>query len=305
LNAFGGGTVSNAAIVPAGDGGGVSVYVTDQSHVAIDINGYLDNAASGPATSFYTLPPCRIADTRDPNGTFGGPRLAAGSSRDFPVAARTQCIPAQINAAAYSLNLTVVPAEPLDYVVAFAANIPQPPSVITLGSPSRAILADATIVQGSPSSGTVRVYASNATDVVIDVNGYFGPRAAPGSLVFHSMPPCRIVNTRDPTIRPLGGPIMAADSTRTFPVGTSPCNVPRGAHAYSVNVTVVPDGVLSFVTLWPTGQTRPLVSTLNDFNGIVLANAAIVPVGQSDSINVYVTDRTHVILDINGYFSVQ
>jgi hypothetical protein len=72
-----------------------------------------------------------------------------------------------------------------------------------------------------------------------------------------------------------------------------------------VTVAPAPAGLLSFLTMWPTGQSRPLVSTLNDFGGIVLANAAIVPAGQGGSLDVYVTDRTHVIIDINGYFSVQ
>jgi hypothetical protein len=68
-------------------------------------------------------------------------------------------------------------------------------------------------------------------------------------------------------------------------------------------VTVVPSGALSFLTLWPTGQSQPFVSTLNDILGIILANAAIVPTGQNDSVDVYVFQASHVILDINGYFS--
>jgi len=301
LNAFAGGTVSNSAIVPAGDGGGVNVYVTDPADIALDINGYFDSIASGAATAFYTLPPCRIADTGQPmDGTFRG--LGAGSSRDFPIA-NSACVPAQAKAVAYSLNVTVRPAGPLDYVEVWPSGSPQPPGVITLGSPSGAYAADAAIVQGS-TSGSVTVYASNATDIVLDTNGYFGAPGGAGALLFHSVPPCRVANTRDPTIRPLGGPGMGADETRTFPVGGS-CGIPLGVQAYSLNVTVVPPAALSFVTLWPTGLDRPGVSTLNDLLGITLANAAIVPVGTNDSINVYVNQATHVILDINGYFSAQ
>src|SRR5438105_558739 len=101
-----------------------------------------------------------------------------------------------------------------------------------------------------------------------------------GALLFHPVPPCRVADTRDPTPRPLGGPVMAGDSQRTFPVSTSSCGIPPGVQAYSLNVTVVPTTVLSFVTLGPSGQARPFVSTLNDFAGIILANAAIVPAGK-------------------------
>jgi len=40
LNSFDGRVVANAAIVPAGANGAISIYVTDQAHVILDINGY-------------------------------------------------------------------------------------------------------------------------------------------------------------------------------------------------------------------------------------------------------------------------
>ena len=60
---------------------------------------------------------------------------------------------------------------------------------------------------------------------------------------------------------------MAADSHRTFPVGASSCGIPLGVQACSLHVTVVPPAALSFLTPWPTGQSQPGVSTLNDING--------------------------------------
>jgi hypothetical protein len=73
--------------------------------------------------------------------------------------------------------------------------------------------------------------------------------------------------------------------------------------AYSLNVTVVPDGPLFYLTAWPTGSAQPLVSTLNSFDGSVVANAAVVPAGTNGAISVFATNPTHVILDINGYFA--
>jgi hypothetical protein len=71
----------------------------------------------------------------------------------------------------------------------------------------------------------------------------------------------------------------------------------------------VPPQQLIYLTTWPTGQGMPGVSTLNDFSsgtvvpGRVVANAAIVPAGTNGSVNVYVSDLTDVIIDINGYFA--
>ncbi len=43
------------------------------------------------------------------------------------------------------------------------------------------------------------------------------------------------------------------------------------------NATVVPQGGLGFLTLWPQGIAQPLVSTLNAIDGAVTSNMAIVP----------------------------
>jgi hypothetical protein len=45
------------------------------------------------------------------------------------------------------------------------------------------------------------------------------------------------------------------------------------------------------------------VSTLNSYDGRVVANAAIVPAGTNGAISIYVTDPTDVLFDINGYFA--
>ena len=96
---------------------------------------------------------------------------------------------------------------------------------------------------------------------------------------------------------------MEAQSERSFALPAGGCGVPATAAAYSLNVTVVPDGPLPFLTAWPTGAGQPGVSTLNSFDGSVVANAAIVPAGTNGAVSIYVTNRTQVILDINGYFA--
>jgi hypothetical protein len=76
------------------------------------------------------------------------------------------------------------------------------------------------------------------------------------------------------------------------------------AQAYSLNATVVPTGVLGHLTLWPTGISQPLVSTLNAWDGAISSNAAIVPAGTGGGVSTYVnaTSSTHLIMDVNGYF---
>jgi hypothetical protein len=96
---------------------------------------------------------------------------------------------------------------------------------------------------------------------------------------------------------------MAAGITRSFAIPASTCNVPSTAAAYSLNITVVPDAALGYLSAWQAGVAQPNVSTLNSWDGSVVANAAIVPAGTNAAISIFVTDPTHVILDINGYFA--
>jgi len=75
--------------------------------------------------------------------------------------------------------------------------------------------------------------------------------------------------------------------------------------AYSLNVTVAPPGPLVFISLWPTGSPQPNVSTLNyGSGGPGIANAAIVPAGTSGAIQMYASNATDVIVDVDGYFAL-
>ena len=128
------------------------------------------------------------------------------------------------------------------------------------------------------------------------------PPGGTGALNFYPVTPCRVADTRN-AAGPFGGPEMAAGSTRSFAIPASSCFVPSTAAAYSVNITVVPDAALGYLTAWPAGAAQPYVSTLNSWDGSVVANAAIIPAGTGAAIGIFVSNSTHVILDINGYFA--
>jgi len=310
LNSLNGAVLANAAIVPAGaasTGGAVSIYVSDATHVIIDINGYFAPRGNPGALAFYPAGapsgPCRVADTRSPNGPFGGPSLGAGGTRSFAVPASNCAIPA--TAQAYSLNMTVVPPGPLTYLTVWPTGQTQP-FVSTLNALQGQIVANAAIVPAGAgtAAGAISVFASDPTNVIVDINGYFAPPGA-GGLYFYPVTPCRIADTRNPT-GTFGGPPLGDQTTRNFPIPTSACGLPSTAQAWSLNMTVVPSGPLTYLTTWPAGQPQPNVSTLNSLQGQILANAAIVPAGGGPSgpgaISVYVSDPTNLIIDVNGYF---
>jgi len=255
-------------------------------------------AASNTAASFVPVTPCRIADTRGADGPFGGPSIQGGTSRPFPIPQSACNIPA--TAQAYSLNVTVVPHGGLGYLTIWPTGETQP-LASTLNSFDGRIKANAAIVPAG-TDGSVSVFVTNDADVVLDINGYFVPTASSTTaLAFYPLTPCRVADTRNGD-GALGGPSLGGGASKTIPVATT-CSVPADAQAYSLNFTVVPHKPLSYLTTWPTGQARPLVSTLNAPTGAITANAAIVPAGANQSIDVFVTNQTDLVIDINGYFA--
>jgi hypothetical protein len=249
-------------------------------------------------SSFIPVAPCRIADTRNPAGPFGGPFLHGGGTRSFVIPSSSCGLPA--SALAYSLNVTVVPHGILGFLTMFPCGEPLP-LASTLNSIDGRVKATGAIMPAGL-NGAVCVFATNDTELVLDINGYFGPPSDPAGLAFYPLAPCRLVDTRL-AAGPLGGPSLTGNGPgRTFPIHASPCNVPP-AQAYSLNFTSVPKGPLGFLTTWPTGQPQPFVSTLNALTGAITANAAIVPAGTNGDINVFVTNDSDLVIDINGYFA--
>jgi hypothetical protein len=274
------------------------VFVTDSTQVIIDINGYFVPESAGQGLSFYPKTPCRVADTREAASVFGGPRLSANQTRDFPIPQAGCTFPA--GAGAYSLNATVVPAGNLGFLTLWPAGQPRP-FVSTLNSLDGSIVANAALVP-SGSAGAISALVTDDTHLVLDGNGYFGQPGSAGALRFFPVFPCRVADTREAS-GPFGGPVMAANSTRDIPIPNSACGIPATAQAYSLNVTVVPREPLGFLTVWPAGASRPFVSTLNSLQGKIVANAAIVSAGNNGAISVFVTNQSDVIVDINGYFA--
>ena len=251
------------------------------------------------ALQFVAVTPCRLVDTRPQNGGSGP--IQSGTVQNFPIPQEGGChIPT--SAAAYSLNVSVVPQGPLGYLTIWPAGGSQP-GVATLNSIDGRIKADAAIVPAG-TNGAVSVYVTNTTNLILDINGYFAPVSG-STLAFYTLAPCRIADTRQSNFpQGLGAPYLHGLQGRDFPIlNATSCNIPTSAAAYSLNFSVVPHGGLGYMTVWPTGQPRPLVSTLNDIPGTIIANAAIVPAGSSGNVSVYPSSDTDLIIDINGYFA--
>ncbi len=295
MNSFDGRIKANAVILQAGDTASVSVFVSNTADVVLDIDGYFI-APSASTLAFFPLTPCRVIDTRNANGPLGGPILQKNQRRDFAILDATGCGVPATGAAAYSFNVTVVPAggQDLSYLTVWPSGVHQP-VVSTLNALTGAITANAAIVPAG-TGGDISVYpAGDNTDLVVDINGYFAaPSSGQHPLSLYAFNPCRVLDTRQ-TIGAFDGQIVVG-------VENSTCEVPGAAQAYNLNATVLPNGALGFLTLWADGQPRPLASTLNALDGAVTSNMAIVPT-TNGSIDAYAAGLTQLILDISSYFA--
>ena len=305
MNSYDGRLKANAAIVAAGTSGSIDVFASTSTYtqVILDIDGYFVPSTS-TSLAFYPIQPCRLVDTRpsknNPAGPLAGPSLAAKQTRSFPLQSGQCNIPS--NAQAYSLNATAIPPNgaKLDYLVLFPTGQKQPASS-TLNAPTGTTTANAAIVPVG-TGGAVSVFTEDATDLLLDINGYFVPPGL-GGLYLYTSPPCRAIDTRQNYYPPFPGAWVV-------PIQTSVCPQPPTAAAYVLNATVVPlggfpiGGPIQFLTLWPSTGAQPMVSTLNAYDGEVTSNMAIVPTNDGN-IAAYIPspDTGNLILDISGYFA--
>lgn len=175
--AFGAASVSSTfvssttlrATAPAGGPGIVSVKVTNpDAQTGTLPNAFTYNSGIG----FYTVTPCRVIDTRNANGPYGGPALAAGADRTFVFA--NQCgIPAGAKAVSLNVAVTQSTAGP-GFLTFFPVGAPLP-TVATINYSSgqtranngSALLGAGTdlVIHCGQSTGTVHV--------IVDANGYY------------------------------------------------------------------------------------------------------------------------------------
>jgi len=157
------------------------------------------------------------------------------------------------------------------------------------------------IAQTGITNGNVSFFASDATNVVADVVGYFGTPGAAGSLTFHPMAPCAGVNTQLAD-GPDGGPALVAYSTRDFPINQAAvCGMPGWARAYSLNFVATPMGALTGLNVQPMGFGNVTSFSLYAADGQETASAGILSAG-TGGLTVTPFSPTHLMMIFNGYF---
>jgi hypothetical protein len=296
LNYTMGAVVPNAVMAKVGADGKVCLFVSNGTQLIVDVNGYFPSSSS-----FHSMNPARVLDTRPGETTVDGLQQGAGlrspgTITELQITGRAS-VP--LDATSVVLNVTVTEAQAAGFVTVYPCGtaIPTASNINFVAGSTVANLVVAKIGAG----GAVCIFNNQGTHLVADVNGYF-----PGSTSYHSLDPARLLDTR---------PGMATIDTQSVGAGLLPSGtvteltvagrggVPANAGTVLLNVTVTGPTVAGFITVYPCGIATPLASNLNYGIGTTVAIAAVVQVGSNGKVCLFNSGATHLVADVNGYLS--
>jgi hypothetical protein len=247
----------------------------------------------------YTpVTPSRVLDTREGKGA-PVQRLGAGKSLHLQVAGAGG-VPAT-GASAAVLNVTVTGATAPSYLTVYPHGSDRPTSSSLNFSAGDTVPNLVTTRLGG--DGWVVIYnAGGDVDVIADVQGYYDDGSGAGNSNFTPLTPSRVLDTREPTGVAAKAPVAANSSIDVQITGRG--GVPAsGVSAVALNVTVADATAGSYLTVWPTGVTRPLASNLNFAARQIIPNMVVVPVGTGGKVSLYnAVGSTNVIADVVGWY---
>jgi hypothetical protein len=257
------------------------------------------------STLFHPLAPVRVLDSRPTSqvGPFNTP-WGGGTKRDIQIG-NAAGVPA--NAAAVVLNVTVTDTTGNSFLSLWPAGTAQPTVSSLNWTPGVTIPNAVTVKLGSgfANLGKVSIYnLTGSVNVIVDVAGYYVDQATPGD-GFTSQAPMRVLDSRPSSQVGLFSTPWGPGTQRDLQIGNA-AGVPADADAVVLNVTVTDTTGNSFLTLFPTGATRPTASNLNWTPGRTTPNAVTVKLGtggNAGKVSIYnLTGSVNVIADVAGYY---
>jgi len=274
----------------------------------------------GGGLQFYPLAaPVRLLDTRSGGGisgcTTGTGALAANATRTQP--ARTVCSGIPANATALIGNITVVPSAS-GFLTLFPGDATQP-TVANSNFKAGEVTNNFFTVGLDAAEGAFKIFSSAATEVIIDLTGYYAP-PSPSGLYYHPLSsPVRLVETRSGqtgcfqpaqlagTNNPNADPSLDQQVQGRGPGLPGACSsIPSDAVVLVGNATtVLPNAPLGFgyLTIYPSDAARPTVASSNYTGGDVINGPFAVKLGADGKFKIYTFATTHLVVDITGYYS--
>ena len=133
--------------------------------------------------------------------------------------------------------------------------------------------------------------------MIVDVVGYItgvDATITPEG-TFVPIAPTRVYNTRD-----LSSPFTVGQ-TRPILLAGGSTGVPSDVYGVSANLAAVAPSANGFLKMYP-GISVPKTSSLNFAAGKTVANGTMVGVNADGTVTATMSQASHLIIDVNGYF---
>jgi hypothetical protein len=240
----------------------------------------------GPAPVAAVASKLRILDTRSQTGYSGG-KPAAGDTISVQVAGRGD-VPTS-GVAAVTMNLVLTDSSGSGFVTAWPSGQSRPnASNINVEGAGATISTLVTVPLGA--DGKVNLFTQSGGHLVADVAGWL-PTGT-----FVASAPTRILDTRS-------GPAPGAGAVIDLQVGGVGPVPATGVSAVVLSLTATEAAGPGFVTIWPTGKSRPLASVLNAATaGATTSNQVTVPLGDGGQVSIFTQSGAHLVADVAGYY---
>ncbi|MGB3411661.1 MAG: hypothetical protein WBA45_10715 [Microthrixaceae bacterium] len=291
LNFVAGATVANAVVAKLSATGSLTIYNMAVADVIVDVSGWL------PADADYTsLNPARLTDTRPNRKTIDNLETGKGAytgNRAVKVTGRGG-VPA-LGVGSVVLNVTSTRAALSGYTTVYPTGETRPTTsnVNFTKNLDKASL----VIAKVGSDGTIQMFNSARTDLVVDVMGWF-----PAESDFTGFKPARLVDTRSGRSTIDGNDLGdgSFSGPRSYQVAGRDA-APTRSSAVVLNVTVTEPINSGYTTVFSDGDARPVASNLNFNKGQTTANLVVATVGLSGRITIYNSTGTHLVVDVFGW----
>ena len=271
------------------------IYVTNSGQV----HKIVFTGSSAAPSDLVSLTPARLADTRTGASTVdglfagGGPQ-PGGSTLALTVTGRGGVA---VDAAAVSLNVTATNSAGAGFVTVFPCGATQP-TASNLNYTAGSIVPNA-VISKVGAGGKVCLFVNVATDLVVDVGGYF-----PQLTRLVSTNPARVLDTRVgfTTFDGLqqGGGLRGAGSVTEVQIAGR-LGIPSNAAAVVLNVTVTEPSAAGYVTVYPCGANPPLASNVNVVQGSTVAVMVVAKIGADGKVCIFTQSPAQLVADVDGY----
>ncbi|HAP78359.1 MAG TPA: hypothetical protein DCR14_20040 [Acidimicrobiaceae bacterium] len=297
LNYAAGVNTANTVITSLSVKGSVCIFTSAATQLIVDVVGEVPRSSA-----LTTLPPARFADTRPTGSTIDGNfqqagQRAANSTFEVEVTGR-----GSVPALARTVILNVAAVQPAagGFLTVFPCGSPRP-NASNLNFTANVNAANLVIAPAG-ALGKVCIFTSAATQLLVDVVGYFDNEEWPAPSPLRTVNPARMVDTRP------AGVTIDGQFRNLGPVAANATNVYRiiNRHPLSegqvavLNVTVVNPPATGFVTVWSCEDTAPNASSLNYTAGVTRAVQVVTEVSVEGDVCVLSSQSAHIIVDVTA-----